>query len=39
MIIDFEFFSYGSGLVVLGWVMGMVFRTVTRILKTGSDAI
>ena len=39
MIIDFQYFSYGTGLVMLGWVCGMIFRTVVRVIKTGSEAI
>lgn len=38
MAFDFEFYSYGAGLVMLGWVCGMMFRSIMNVLKTGQDA-
>jgi hypothetical protein len=33
MIIDIEWFGYGSGLVLVGWVAGMSVGAVLRALK------
>lgn len=35
-MIDTEFFSYGAGLVLLGWVVGQVFGVILMVINRGS---
>lgn len=34
-MIDVEFFGYGAGLVLLGWVVGQVFGVVLMVINRG----
>jgi len=39
MIIDVTYFGYGSGLVMCGWLCGMIFSVVMQTLHRGSEII
>jgi len=34
-----EFFGYGAGLVLTGWIFGMVFKAVMNAIKIGFSVI
>ncbi len=36
MILDTTYFGYGMGLVIVGWVCGMIFSVVIKVISSGS---
>jgi len=39
MEFDVTYYGYGAGLVMVGWLCGMIFSIVCNILSKGADAI
>lgn len=39
MIIDYTYLGYGAGLVMIGWICGMVFRQIISVLEIGKGAL